>query len=46
MALKRPSPPDGKVASDDRIKRMNVISYTNSKKITKEMASKAIDFLV
>jgi PleD family two-component response regulator len=45
MALKRPSPPDGRVAPDGRIKRMNVISHTNSKKITKEMASEAIDFL-
>jgi outer membrane murein-binding lipoprotein Lpp len=46
MALKRPSPPDGSVAPDGRIKRMNVISHTNSKKITKEMASEEIDFLV
>ena len=46
MALKRPSPPDGRVAPDGRIKRMNVISHTNLKKITKEMASEAIDFLV
>ena len=46
MALKRSSPPDGRVAPDGRTKRMNVISNTNSKKITKEIASEAIVFLV
>lgn len=46
MALKRTSPPDGRIAPDGRVKRLNVISHTKSQKITKEMASEAVDFLV